>query len=100
MIDSKRRIAGLLMGIAVVLILGAALVATLNPSPSAESPDLAPALPNLLTASQGTETGLLLLTLDKLKCGTYFLSYPEKCLIDGEYVRRYEYPDRITLIDP
>ncbi len=32
--------------------------------------------------------------LDFRKCGTYYLSLPEKCLIDGEYVSRFEFPSQ------
>lgn len=34
-------------------------------------------------------------------CGTYFLSFPEKCIVNGEYVPRNEFPDQLSqLISP
>ncbi len=32
--------------------------------------------------------------LDFRKCGTYYLTFPEKCLIDGEYISRFEFPSQ------
>lgn len=52
----------------------------------------APAPPISVLASEAMGGEIQLQVQDFRMCGTYYLSYPEKCLIDGEYISRFEFP--------
>ena len=48
----------------------------------------------VFTSSDNADRMIEMQVLDFRKCGTYYLSLPEKCLIDGEYVSRFEFPSQ------
>ncbi len=48
--------------------------------------------PKFLFPSAGNADRVIeMQVLDFRKCGIYYLTFPEKCLIDGEYVSRFEF---------
>jgi hypothetical protein len=48
----------------------------------------------VFTSSDNADRMIEMQVLDFRKCGTYYLSLPEKCLIDGGYVSRFEFPSQ------
>ena len=46
------------------------------------------------TSADNADRMIEMQVLDFRKCGTYYLAFPEKCLIDGEYVSRFEFPSQ------
>ena len=93
-LSGRNRIVFLAVALAVASLGALMLVARPFSMPSSdEEHDVR--FPKFVFPSAGNADRMIeMQVLDFRKCGTYYLSLPEKCLIDGGYVSRFEFPSQ------